>query len=189
MDLLEIIKERRSIRRYKGAPVKREDVLKVLEAARWAPSWANVQPWHFVLVTEREMKEKLIQAVHSKRAAEAIIQAPLTIVACAQLGKSGYLRGEAVSDKGDWHMFDMGLAMENIVLMAHSLGLGTVHVGHIDAKKAEQILGLSAGMVVVEMTPLGYPDEAAKAPPRKELKEFVSANRYGNAWNPEEAII
>ncbi len=189
MDLLNIIKERRSIRRYKSSPVKREDLVKVMEAAQWAPSWANTQVWHFILITEQMMKEKLVQAVYSKKAADAIIQAPVTIVACAHLGKSGYLRGEAVSDKGDWHMFDLGLAMQNMVLMAYSLGLGTVHVGHINAKKAEEVLGLPAGMVVVEMTPLGYPDEIAKAPPRKELKEIVSLNQFGHAWDPQDNIV
>lgn len=189
MDLLSIIKERRSIRRYKNTPVRKEDLIKVLEAARWAPSWANFQVWHFVLITELPMKEKLVQAVYSKKAAEAIMQAPLTIVACAQLGKSGYLRGEVVTDKGDWHMFDLGLAMQNLVLMAYSLGLGTVHVGHFNSKKAEEILGLPAGMVVVEMTPLGYPDEIAKAPARKELKEIVSLNQFGHVWNPEDTTV
>lgn len=185
MDLLNIIKERRSVRKYKSTPVKKEDLVRVLEAARWAPSWANTQVWHFVLITDVSLKEKLSQAIYSKRAAEAIVQAPVTIVACAQLGKSGYLKGEIVSDKGDWYMFDLGLAMQNLVLMAYSLGLGTVHVGHFNAKMAEEILGIPAGMVVVEMTPLGYPDEIARTPPRKELKDIASSNRYGNAWSPD----
>lgn len=183
MDLLNLIKERRSIRRYKNTALNNEDLIKVLEAARWAPSWANTQVWHFVVITDPGVKENLAQVINSKKAAEAVMQAPVTIVACAQLGKSGYLRGEAVTDKGDWYMLDLGLAMENLVLMAHSLGLGTVHVGHFNAKKAGEVLGLPAGMVVVELTPLGYPDEIAKAPPRKELNEIVSANRYGSAWN------
>lgn len=188
--LLDLIKERRSIRKYKNTPVKKEDLIKVLEGARWAPSWANYQVWHFILVTEPQIKEKLTEAIYSKRAAEAMMQAPLTIVACAQKGKSGLLRGEVVTDKGDWwYMFDLGLAMQNLVLMAYSLGLGTVHVGHFNAKKAEGILGVPSGMAVVEMTPLGYPDEIAKAPPRKGLKEIVSLNQYGQVWNPEESSI
>lgn len=186
MELLNLIRERRSIRRYKSDPVKKEDLLKVLEAARWAPSWANTQCWHFILVTEPEQKETLTQVVRSMKAAMAIKQAPVIVVACAELGKSGYLRGEAVTDKGDWFMFDLALSMQNLVLMAHSLGLGTVHVGHFDAKKAAEILGLPPGMAVVEMTPLGYPDEVAKAPPRKELKDLVSLNKYGKSWDLED---
>jgi len=69
--------------------------------------------------------------------------------------------------------------MENLALAAHSLGLGTVHVGAFDAKKAAEILGVPDGYCVVELTPLGYPDHEAKAPPRKELSEIVFYDRFG----------
>lgn len=76
-------------------------------------------------------------------------------------------------------MFDVALAMQNLTLDAHSLGLGTVHVGRFDAQKAAQILNVPQGAVVVEMTPLGYPEKEAKAPPRKELSELVLRESYG----------
>jgi nitroreductase len=66
-------------------------------------------------------------------------------------------------------MFDTALALENMVLAAHSLGLGTVHIGLFDHKKVEALLGVPEGFCVFEMIPLGYPDGEAKAPPRKEL--------------------
>jgi nitroreductase len=83
-----------------------------------------------------------------------------------------------MTDKGDWFMFDVGIAMQNLVLAAHSLGLGTVHVGLVDAKKAAEILGLPPGGVFVEMTPLGYPNEEPRVVPRKELAEIVSYEKY-----------
>lgn len=183
MDVIEAIKARRSIRRYKPDPVKEEDLQVVLEAARWAPSWANTQCWRFVVARDPEVKAKLVETLVSvwadNPAIPAIVSAPVVIVACAELGKSGYYRGQLATDKGDWFMFDVALAMQNLMLAAYSLGLSTVTVGIFDAKKAAQILGLPEGIVCVTMTPLGYPDQEPKARPRRELSELLFYDRYG----------
>jgi nitroreductase len=190
MDLFEAIKNRRSIRRYKSDPVDDRKIEAVLEAGRWAPSWKNTQCWRFVVVRDAGLKTELadclIGAVKDNvpiknGGADAIIQAPVVIVACAELGKSGRNAGVFATDKGDWYMFDVALAMQNIVLAAHALGLGTVHLGLFDVKKVAAILGVPAGFCVVEMTPLGYPDPKyeAKAPPRKELAEIVFRDGWG----------
>jgi len=76
-------------------------------------------------------------------------------------------------------MFDVALAMQNLALVAHSLGLGTVHVGAFDAQKAAQILNVPQGVVVVEVLPLGYPARESKTPKRKELSELVFRENYG----------
>ena len=76
-------------------------------------------------------------------------------------------------------MFDTGLAMQNLCLAAHALGLGTVIIGMFDHKKAEEILGLPQNVEVVAMTPLGYPTTGGNIPKRKELSEFVFYERYG----------
>lgn len=180
MEVISAIQARRSIRRYKADPVKEEDLRVVLEAARWAPSWRNSQCWRFIVVRDPLVKAELADTLSPGNAATAAIrEAPVVIAACAELGKSGYKRGEVCTDKGDWFMFDVALAMQNLVLAACSLGLGTVHVGWVDAKKAAEILRLPQGIVFVEMTPLGYPDEEPEARPRKELSEIVFYDRYG----------
>lgn len=181
MDCIEAIKNRRSIRHYKDTQVSDEVLNNVLEAARWAPSWANTQCTRYVVVKDPAAKVMLAETLNrGNPATEAVKNAPLVIVACAELKKSGYYRGEAVTDKGDWFMFDAGIAMENLALAAHALGLGTVHVGFIpDSKKVGEILGLPEGVVAVEMTPLGYPATEVKAPPRKELAEIVFYEKYG----------
>ncbi|MCK4698216.1 MAG: nitroreductase family protein, partial [Dehalococcoidia bacterium] len=101
------------------------------------------------------------------------------IVACAELGRSGFKKGEAATDKGDWFMFDVALATQNLTLAAHELGLGTVHVGLIDAEKIEEILQVPEGVRVVELIPLGYPAEQPEGPGRKELSEIVFHEKYG----------
>ncbi|MEM1514731.1 MAG: nitroreductase family protein [Candidatus Bathyarchaeia archaeon] len=178
---MEIIRGRRSIRKIKRDPVEEEKLLTVLEAARWAPSWANTQCWEFIVVKDSKIKEKLSETLTPNNpATDALKNAPVVIVACAKLGVSGYFQGKQVTDKGDWFMFDVALALQNLVLAAWSLGLGTVYVGAFDAKKAAEILKVPSGVSVVTLVPLGYPMEAPKEPPkRKELKEFVYMNKYG----------
>ncbi|OGO19144.1 MAG: hypothetical protein A2144_06035 [Chloroflexi bacterium RBG_16_50_9] len=191
MEVLEAIKTRRSIRHYKPDPVSEETIQTVLEAARWAPSWKNTQCWRFVVVRDSPIKAELANScIKSKRddtlvenpAAKAMRQAPVVIAACAELGKSGLNAGEFATDKGDWYMFDVALAMHNLVLAAHALGLGTVYVGAFDAKKAARILEVPDGFCVMAMTPLGYPDTEHKSriTPRRELPEMVFHDKYGH---------
>jgi len=180
MEVLEAIKTRRSIRKYKTTPVDDKTLELILEAAHWAPSWGNTQCWRLIVVSDDGIKNRLADTLGATNPAmDAIKQAPLLIVACAELGESGYKEGELVTDKGDWFMFDVALAMQNLVLAAHSLGLGTVHTGRFDAKKAADILEVPQGYCVVEMTPLGYPDQVRDPRPRKELSEIVFYNRFG----------
>jgi nitroreductase len=180
MDVMQAIKGRRSIRKYKPDPVSDKDIEKVLEAASWAPSWANTQCWRFIVVQDPQLKERLSDTLKLKenRAAMAVRDAPVVIVACAELGKSGHRRGKVETDKGDWFMFDTALAMQNLTLAAYAIGLGTVHLGLFDAKEVARILDVPDGAVVVEMTPLGYPDDQPIAPRRKELSEIVSTNKF-----------
>jgi len=180
MDVMQAIKERRSVRHYKPDPVKPEDLQAVLEAARLAPSWANTQCWKFVVVRDPATKARLVTALSPNNpATTAITEAPIVIAACAETGKAGYKKGQVCTEKGDWYLFDVGIAMQNLMLAACSLGLGTVHVGNMDAKKAAEILGLPPGVVFVEMTPLGYPDDEPRVIPRKELSEIVFYEKYG----------
>lgn len=192
MEVLEAVKTRRSVRRFKPTPVPEEALEQVMEAARWAPSWANTQCWRFIVVRESRLKAELAATLRGRpaegtgeagrnAAANALLQAPLVIVACAELGKSGYFQGRVSTDKGDWYMFDVALAMQNLVLAAHSLRLGTVYVGLFDAEEAALILHVPDGFRVVSMTPLGYPDEQPGARPRKELSEIVFYDGYGQS--------
>ncbi len=190
MEVMQAIKERRSIRKYRNQPVTDEMVQAVLEAARWAPSWANTQCWRLIVVRKPELKARLAETLVGirpgvpNRGASAVKDAPVLIVACAVPGTSGcYTNSEGkmapATDKGDWwYMFDVGLAMQNLSLAAHALGLGTIHLGLFDAAAAARLLGIPAGTVVVEMMPLGWPDEKPNPRPRKELGDFVHYETY-----------
>jgi len=180
MEVLEAIKTRRSIRKYKADPVDDKTLEAVLDAARWAPSWANTQCWRFIAVRDSEMKKRIADTLsETNPARDAVTNAPLVIVACAELGSAGYKGGELVTDKGDWFMFDVAIAMQNLALAAHSLGLGTVYVGLFDPQKVARLLDVPDGYRVVVLTPLGYPAETKDPRPRKELPEIIFYDKWG----------
>ena len=180
MELMEAIKGRRSIRKYKPDPVSEENLQKLMEAVRWSPSWANTQCWEVIVVKDPKIKSELATALPKTNPALAsMTEAPIVIVLCGKRGISGFKKGEASTVKGDWLLFDTGIAMQTLCLTAHSLGLGTVVVGLFDHKKAEEILGVPQSAEVVAMTPLGYPAAEGVTPRRKEISEFVFYERYG----------
>ncbi|HUL31568.1 MAG TPA: nitroreductase family protein [Thermodesulfobacteriota bacterium] len=180
MDLMEAIKGRRSIRKYKSDPVPEEVFRTLMEAVRWSPSWANTQCWEVIAVKDPSVKSELATALpKGNPAGPSMTAAPLVLVLCGKKGISGFYGGQTVTVKGDWLMFDTGIAMQNLCLAARSLGLGTVVVGMFDHKKAEKILGVPEDVEVVAMTPLGYPAAEGSTPKRKDISEFVFSDRYG----------
>jgi nitroreductase len=179
MDLMEAITGRRSIRKYNPDPVPHEALEKVLAAVRWAPSWANTQCCEVVVAKDPRVKSELAATLpQTNPALRSMTDAPLVLVLCAKKGTSGFYKGQAATVKGDWLMFDTGLAMQNLCLAAHALGLGTVVVGMFDHKKAEQILGVPEGVEVVAMTPVGYPAGGGGTSKRREISDFVFYDSY-----------
>ncbi len=176
---MDAIKGRRSIRKYKPDLVPEEALQTVMEAVRWAPSWANTQCWEVIVVKDPKVKSELSTALpKGNPALSSMTEAPLVLILCGKKGISGYYKGQPVTEKGDWLMFDTGLAMENLCLAAHTLGLGTVVIGMFDHRKAAEILGVPQNVEVVAMTPLGYPASEGPAPRRKEIAEFVHYEKY-----------
>jgi len=180
MDLMEAIRGRRSIRKYKPDPVPEEALQTVMEAVRWAPSWGNTQCWKVIMVKDSALKSELAKTVPKINPAQSTVtEAPVLVVLCGAREVSGYYGGRPSTAKGDWLMFDTGLAMQNLCLAAYALGLGTVIIGMFDHQKVAEILGVPQGVEVVAMTPLGYPAVQRSGSNRKEVTEFVSYEKYG----------
>jgi nitroreductase len=178
-DLLEIIQSRRSIRNYQDKAVPDDVLNKILEAVRWSPSWANTQCWEVVVVRDQETKQKLQATLPpTNPGSRAMVEAPVILVLCGQLNKSGSYKGQTVTKFGDWFLFDLGIATQSICLTAHSLGLGTVVVGLFDHNQAKQVVGLPEGYELVAMLPLGYPAKEPAAPKRREIGEFVHQGKF-----------
>jgi len=176
---MQTIMDRRSIRRYQEKDVTEETLNRVLEAARWAPSWANTQAWEIVAVRDPAVKEKIQSTVSSRNPSfPALVKAPVVLVICGQLKRSGYYNEQYPTKFGDWFMFDLGLATENICLAAHAAGLGSVIVGLFDHDRVGEIVNLPANHEVLVLVPLGYPDHQPKPPRRREMDEFVHYNSF-----------
>lgn len=179
-DLMEVIQGRRSIRRYQEKEVPDDILNKLLEAARWAPSWANTQCWEIIVVKDRSIKEKIQEKVPSRNPSSlAIVNAPVLLVVCGQMKKSGYYDDQYPTKFGsEWFMYDLGLATQNLCLAAHDAGLGTVIVGLFDHDKVGEVINLPAEHEVLVLIPLGYPDQDPKPRKRRERKEFVHYDTF-----------
>jgi nitroreductase len=179
-DLMGIIRERRSVRKYEEKEIPEEILGRVLESVRWSPSWANTQCWEIVVVRDPALKEKLQATLPPKGnpATKAIVQAPVVLALCGKCMSSGYYKEIETTKFGDWFMYDLGIATQTLCLTAHSLGLGTVIVGLFDHDKAAAALGVPAGYNLVTLIPIGYPAKKTTAPKRRAAGEYTHYDRF-----------
>ena len=171
MDLMEAIKTRRSIRKYKPVPVPEGLLKEVLNASRFAPSADNTQPWRFIVVRDEQMKSKLAAASNSQK---FIAQAPIVIVACGIPDEAYQIVGGYMSS----HVIDASIALDHMTLAAHANGLGTCWIAWFKEEKVKEVLAIPEDVRVIALTPLGYPDETPDKTPRKNLEELVMYDRY-----------
>jgi len=178
-DFMELVRTRRSIRKFTQEEVTAEQRNHVLEAARWTPSWANTQCWEIVAVTRQDLKESLQQTlVKGNPASQAMVQAPVVLALCGRLQTAGYYKGEVTTKFGDWLLFDLGLVTQTICLAAHSIGLGTVIVGLFDHDGAKRVLEVPEGNELVAMIPMGHPDQEPKTPERRKVEDFTHTETW-----------
>jgi len=178
-DVMEVIQERRGVRKYKDREISEEDLRAVLDAVRWSPSWANTQCWEVIVIKDPGVKQKVQETLTpGNPASNAIVEAPVVMALCGKLASAGYKKGEATTKFGDWFMFDLGIAAQTLCLAAHNLNLGTLIVGLFNHDKAKEVLRVPEGFEVVSLIPLGYPAQETKAPPRKEIGAFVHYNTF-----------
>lgn len=180
VDLMEMIKSRRSIRKYDDKPVPEELLIQILESVRWAPSWANSQCWEIVIIKDPGTKLKLQKTFPpaGNPALKAIVQAPVVLALCAKMGVSGYYKEKITTKFGDWMMYDLGLCTQNICMTAHALGLGTVIVGLFNQETAGRIVNIPDEYELVSLIPLGYPAKVGNVPKRRALSEFTHQEAF-----------
>lgn len=178
-EIMQAITNRRSIRRFTSKPVPDDAIADIVRAVQWSPSWANTQCWELIIVSDQPYKEQLQRTLSPKNpAAVAMVSAPIVLAVCGQVKKSGYYRGAPVTRFGDWMLYDLGLATQNILLAAVSHNLGTVVVGAFDHDMAGSILKLPEEVKAVTLIPLGYPDQNPGPPKRREREDFIHHNSY-----------
>jgi nitroreductase len=169
VEILNLLKSRRSIRVYQDKPVPQDLLLQILDAGRWAPTGANLQPWHFIVVTDPETRRQIgdvarflfIKSSHVEKA-------PVILV----LGFD--------TRKGKYGRYDTTLAGGNMITLATHLGLGTCWIGAFDEVKVKEILGIPEHIEVIGLITLGYSRESSEAPPRIELGRIVHWEAWSN---------
>jgi len=179
MDISEVLKQRKSIRKYQDKPVEKDKILKCLEAARIAPSACNSQPWHFVVLDNQEIKNNFANEVFSKvfSATSFAKKAPVLVAVISDKGNFASKVGNFVKDTS-FYLIDLGIATEHFVLEAENQRLGTCWIGWFNEKKAHKFLNLPKSKKVDILIAVGYPDEKPNDRPRKKLQEMSSFNEY-----------
>lgn len=177
MDALTMIKERRSVRKFKDEKIDRELVNEIIGLANYSPTWGHSQEIRYTVLDDAATIEKLaVEGMNGFTHNVNIVKgAPAVAILSVVKGKSGRSpKGEFISNKGDsWEMFDAGCAAQTLSLAAHAKGLGSVILGVFDAEKVAEIIDLPCNEVVEAIIPFGIPAINPNTPPRKALDEIL----------------
>ncbi len=163
MDLLETIKSRRSIRKFSSVDVGDVDLMRILEAGRWAPSGLNNQPWRFLVFREDEVKEEAAKLTHYGR-----------IIRDASVNIAVFSDESAAYDQTK-DLLAIGACIQNMLLEAHSIGLGAVWLGEILKNKElfSRLFNIPHGFELMAVVAIGHRAEEGKIPERKPVKDLL----------------
>lgn len=169
IEIIEVIKGRRSVRSFRDKSIPDEHLRIILEAGLWAPSGGNAQPWEFVVVRDKLTIEKI------KLFSPGLFGDPDTVVVLC-VNKERIRRssksGELIA------LMDVAMAAQNIMLAAYSLGIGSCPIASFNKVAVKELLGIPAHVDPVLMLSLGYPDKWPEPPERRPLKEVVHYEKY-----------
>jgi nitroreductase len=176
MEVFEAIRKRHSVRSYLPDEVSSEKLEKILEAARLAPSAGNVQPWHFIVVSDQQKRKKLSKG----RYAKFLVESPVVLVGCGDKRTSP-----------NWYRVDTAIAMQNMVLTATSEGLATCWIGSFNENQVKELLSIPERFRVIALLAVGYRHEKLELASKvlhffrrkKKLQKIVSTEKFGNAYS------
>lgn len=178
MDVFECMKNRRSVRKFLEVPVEWDKIGRIMDAARFAPSAGNLQTWKFIVVRDAGKRHKLAEACLKQWWME---KAPIFIVVCAEMRRIRQFYG--VRGERLYAMQSCAAAIQNMLLAAHSLGLGACWVSAFDENRVCAVLSIpeDAEIRPQAIIPIGYPDEKPRAPSRLPLEN----NTYLEMWSKQ----
>jgi nitroreductase len=176
MEVFEAIRKRHSVRSYLPDEVSSEKLEKILEAARLAPSAGNIQPWHFIVVTDQQKRKRLSKG----RYAKFLVESPVVLVGCGDKKASP-----------NWHTVDTAIAMQNMVLTATSEGLATCWIGSFYENQVKKLLSIPERFRVIALLAVGYRREKLELASKvlhffrrkKNLQKIVSVEEFGKAYS------
>lgn len=196
--LLELIRSRRSIRFFRDIPIPDEHIMMILEGARWAPSPANAQPWELIVIKDLGVKKKLLEtmrkvgrAVREKyakfpwdvtsRDRELISKAPVVVAVCADFHPKELEKYDLLplEHKKEIVKLSVAAAIQNMMLMATSLGVGSLWVTPLSDEEVKKLLHVPEALQLVALLVLGHPaDDALKRVSRKPIEEMMHYDDY-----------
>jgi nitroreductase len=173
LDVLTVLRKRKSVRSYVSDPVPDEALLTILEGARLAPSAGNIQPWHFIVIKDNETRGKIAKGC---RYGKFLSESPVVIIACGNKQASSH-----------WYPVDTAIALEHVVLGATAIGLGTCWIGMFNEQEIRTLVNLPTHLEIIALLALGYPREKTDLwarilhviRPRKQLADILSSEQYG----------
>jgi len=164
MSVIDVISSRRSVRKYENKEIPKEVLDQILEAGRQSPSAVNKQPYRFVVVTKSELKKEM-KAIFSR----FLEKAPIVIVGCANV---------KARLTGKWAVVDTTIALQNMLLAAWSLGVGSCWIGSFNEQKTKKALNVPEDWKVVALLTLGYPAESPNERKKKSIEELFGTNQF-----------
>lgn len=169
MNVEKAINKRYSVRGYQDREIPEDKLMKILEAARMAPSARNRQDWKFVVVKDRKKREKLSEAACNQ---SFVAEAPV-VIAAVSLNPEYIMR----CDVPAWAV-DLAIAVDHMTLQAIELGIGSCWIGAFYQDKAKKILGVPEKYMIVSLLTLGYPDDKPRGKNRKKINEIICFERF-----------
>lgn len=203
---LEVLKTRRSIRSFKPDPVSDEDIHRIIEAASWAPSSANSQPWDIIIVKDKKTKAAIQQSVSRviKRikelrdfpflktfTAQYMLEAPVQLVVCGDPRFQYVSMMDGVDDQVKLFALwgSVSMAIQNMLLAAHALGLGSVVFTNFYPEEVKTLLSVPDPLKVITILPLGYPTEEKAPPVRRKLETFTHREGFERGKMRSQELI
>ncbi|MGE5627006.1 MAG: nitroreductase family protein [Solirubrobacterales bacterium] len=174
--MLEVISNRRSIRKYTDKPLEEDTLLKIIEAGVLAPSGSNTQPWHFIVIKSKEMREKVAKVSHNQ---SWMCSAPVYIVCVADLGSrvenssKEFIDEQSSMEEVKQIIRDTSISMDHMVLTAESLGIGTCIVAWFRQEEIRPVLNIPSDKYVVSIITAGYSAESPKPQKRKKAEDVL----------------
>lgn len=180
MEFRNCVENRRSVRQFRSDPVRREDILYCLDAARLAPSSLNCQPWRFLVLDDPQLKNRAAACISNPLLKSNLHarQAPVLIMVLSDLTENPNPLYRTAVKKFGMYPYDLGAAVQTLCLAAADIGLGTCIMSTIrNRKQLQDLLGLTPGQEVCLVVAMGYADDVPPASrERLSLEEICQFN-------------
>ncbi len=186
MNLYEAIKARRSVRRFKDNEIEEDTLMRILDSARYAPTGGNLQPWEFILVRDKEQKQRLVDYTYTGYEAQPgneqkwILEAPVVIVVCVDFKRTCARYGEPGKKIA---IMDTSAAIQNMLLAAVEEGVESCWVSGFDVQKIAEVVALPKSIEPLALLPIGHSAQSSSRPPNKlPLEDIVYKEKYGQSY-------